>query len=73
MGVLSAAARKKLPAKDFAGPGRSFPVEDPGHAKAALSMVGRAEKKGSVSPMAAVAIKRKAKMKLKIKQPPMDE
>ena len=35
MGKLSTAARKALPAKDFAGPGRSYPVEDKGHAKAA--------------------------------------
>jgi hypothetical protein len=35
MGKLSTAARKALPAKDFAGPDRSYPVEDKGHAKAA--------------------------------------
>lgn len=36
MAKLSPSARKKLPAKDFAGPGRSFPVEDRAHAKAAI-------------------------------------
>jgi transposase len=37
MAKLSAKARKKLPAKDFAGPDRSFPIEDKNHARAALS------------------------------------
>lgn len=35
MGKLTTAARKALPAKDFAGPGRSYPVEDKAHAMAA--------------------------------------
>jgi hypothetical protein len=35
MAKLTTAARKALPAKDFAGPGRSYPVEDRGHAIAA--------------------------------------
>lgn len=35
MGKLSTAQRKKLPAKDFAGPGGSYPIEDRGHAVAA--------------------------------------
>jgi hypothetical protein len=29
---LTAAARKKIPTKDFAGPGRSYPIEDRNHA-----------------------------------------
>jgi hypothetical protein len=37
MGKLNAASRNALPGKDFAGPGRSYPIEDEGHAKAALS------------------------------------
>ena len=32
MTVLNAAARKALPASDFAGPGRSYPVNDRAHA-----------------------------------------
>jgi hypothetical protein len=35
---LTAGARKQIPGQDFAGPGRSFPIEDENHAKAALSM-----------------------------------
>lgn len=37
MGKLTTAERKKLPAKDFAGPGPSYPIEDKGHAKAAMA------------------------------------
>jgi hypothetical protein len=36
MAKLTAAERNALPASDFAGPNRSFPVNDPGHAKAAM-------------------------------------
>jgi hypothetical protein len=34
---LTAAARRRLPASAFAGKGRSYPVEDKGHAKAAIA------------------------------------
>ena len=37
MAKLDAAERKRLPAKDFAGPHRSFPVEDKAHARDALA------------------------------------
>ena len=33
MAKLSTAARKALPASAFAGPGRSYPVEDASHAR----------------------------------------
>jgi hypothetical protein len=39
MALLRAATRNALPAKDFAGPGRSFPIEDAGHARNALARV----------------------------------
>lgn len=42
MAKLSAAARRKLPASDFAGPGRSFPIPDKGHARAALGRINNA-------------------------------
>ncbi len=42
MAKLSAAARKKLPASEFAGPKRSFPIPDAGHAKAALGRINNA-------------------------------
>ena len=39
---LKAKARKALPSKDFAGPDRTFPVNDKNHAKAALALIGHA-------------------------------
>lgn len=43
MARLTAAQRKRLPKKTFAGPGRSFPINDKNHARAALIDVGRAK------------------------------
>jgi hypothetical protein len=39
MGKLSASDRRDLPKGEFAGPGRSYPINDPDHARAALSRV----------------------------------
>jgi hypothetical protein len=39
MGKLNAAKRNALPAADFAGPDRSFPIEDASHAQNALARV----------------------------------
>ena len=39
---LSSKARAKLPASTFAGPGRSFPIPDKKHAKAALMDINSA-------------------------------
>ena len=41
MAKLTAAARKKIPGKDFAGPDRSYPIEDKSHARNALSRVSQ--------------------------------
>lgn len=49
MTKLSTARRKALPASDFAGPGRSFPVEDANHARAALRDAPHAYHAGSIS------------------------
>jgi hypothetical protein len=38
---LTTAARKKIPGKDFAGPDRSYPIEDASHARNALSRVSQ--------------------------------
>ncbi|WP_315731626.1 MULTISPECIES: hypothetical protein [unclassified Bradyrhizobium] len=43
MARLTADDRKKLPAKDFAGPGRSFPIPDKAHARAALQDIPKAD------------------------------
>ena len=37
MSKLTSKARNALPKSDFAGPGRSYPVEDKAHARAAKS------------------------------------
>lgn len=42
MARLTAKTRKALPTKDFAGPGRSFPVQDKSHARAALREIEHA-------------------------------
>ncbi len=40
MARLKAKTRNELPDSDFAGPGRSYPVEDKKHARIALGLVG---------------------------------
>ena len=44
MAKLSKSARAALPTSKFAGPDRTFPVNDADHAKAALLDVGSAKK-----------------------------
>ena len=39
MGKLTTRARKKLPAAEFAGPDRSFPIPDASHGRNALARV----------------------------------
>lgn len=51
MSKLSAAARRAIPKKDFALPGGRYPIEDPNHARNALSRVsanGTPEEKAKV-------------------------
>jgi hypothetical protein len=50
-GPLTAARRNKLPGGDFALPGRRYPINDPNHARNALSRVsqnGSPEEKAAV-------------------------
>jgi hypothetical protein len=49
MARLTAAARKKLPKKDFAGPGKSYPVENKSHAANAKARASQMEAKGKLS------------------------
>lgn len=42
MARLTSTQRKALPAKTFAGPNRSFPIPDKGHARAALGRINDA-------------------------------
>lgn len=41
MAKLSTKARKALPSSTFAGPDRSYPINDPSHARNALSRVSQ--------------------------------
>ncbi len=65
MAKLSAKDRAKLPASAFAGPGKSFPIEDKIHAQKALQLVGRSVKAGNTTAAQAAVIKSKARNKLK--------
>ena len=41
MSVLTAKGRNALPGKDFAGPGRSYPIQNLSHARNALARVSQ--------------------------------
>jgi hypothetical protein len=41
MAKLTAKARSHIPSKNFAGPKRSYPIEDAGHARNALARVSQ--------------------------------
>jgi hypothetical protein len=64
MAKLSTKARKALPKSSFAGPGRSYPIEDKAHAANAKARATQMVKKGKLSPAAAAKIKAKANRKL---------
>jgi len=58
MAVLTAAARKKIPAKSFALPGGRYPIEDEAHARNALARASQ-----HASPAEQATIKRKVRAK----------
>lgn len=60
MAELSTKQRKKLPDSKFAGPGRSYPVEDKAHAANAKARATQQVKAGNLSPSQAGKIKAKA-------------
>ena len=64
MAKLYAADRRKMPKGDFAGPGKSFPVNDDTHARLAISGATRSEHAGNISGSEAERIKAKARGKL---------
>ena len=61
MARLTTKQRKKLPASAFAGPGRSYPVEDKAHARNALARASQQVNKGNLSPSAAAKIRARAR------------
>jgi len=65
MARLTTKGRKALPKKDFAGPDRSYPVEDKSHAKAAKSRASQAVNAGRMSRSTEARIDAKANRVLK--------
>lgn len=65
MAKLTAKARSKIPGREFAGPGRSFPIEDKAHAVAAERLVGRSVAAGNLTLEQAQRIRAKAAAKLR--------
>ena len=64
MSKLTTAERKKLAPKQFAGPNKSFPIEDANHARKAIQLAPRSEKAGNISKSQETAIVRKARAAL---------
>jgi len=64
MAKLTSKARKKIPDKDFAGPGRSYPIEDKAHAADAKGRAKQQYKKGRISKATLARIDSKADKKL---------
>ena len=60
MAKLTAARRNALPDSKFAGPGRSYPVNDRSHAQNAKARATQMVSKGKLSPEAAARIRAKA-------------
>ncbi len=65
MAKLTAKDRASMPKKDFAGKGKSFPVNDKTHARMAISGATRSYNAGNISKSTESAIKAKARSKLK--------
>ncbi len=65
MAKLTSKQRGKLPASDFAGSGRSYPVPDKAHAANAKARASQMEKAGKLSPSAKAKIDAKANRVLK--------
>lgn len=65
--LLTAAKRANMPQRDFAGPGKSFPISDRTHARLAISGATRAENAGNISASEASNIKAKARQRLMAK------
>jgi len=61
---LTTKQRSKIPAKEFAGPGKSFPIENKSHARNAISGAARSEKAGNISKAEEKKIVAKAEKKL---------
>jgi len=58
---LTSGKRSRMPTKSFAGPNRSFPVNDPTHQRLAVSGATRAYNAGNISKGTEDRIKSKAR------------
>jgi hypothetical protein len=64
MTKLTTKSRDKLPARDFAGPGKTYPIEDKAHAANAKARAAQAVKAGRMSKSQEKSIDAKANKKL---------
>ena len=62
---MSTRSRNALSSDKFAGPGRSFPIQDKKHARLAISGATRSANVGNISKGTEAKIKAKARKKLK--------
>ncbi len=65
MAKLTAAARKAIPTSKFAGPDRSYPVQDRAHAANAKARATQMVEAGKLSPATASKIRAKANAMLR--------
>ena len=61
MGLLTTKARNALPKSKFAGPDRSYPVNDKNHARNAIARSTQMVNAGKLAPSTAQQIKAKAR------------
>lgn len=64
MAKLTSKDRAGMSKSSFAGPGRSFPINDREHARLAIGGATRSERAGNISASTAASIKAKARSKL---------
>lgn len=64
MAKLTEKDRQAMPKKEFAGPKKSFPINDKVHARMAISGATRSERAGNISMAEAAKIKAEARKKL---------
>ena len=60
MAKLTADARKKIPASQFALPGGRYPVEDKAHARDAKARASQQERRGNLSAAEKAKVDKKA-------------
>lgn len=66
---LTIKKRQSLASSDFAGPDRSFPVQDKNHARLAIGGATRSERAGNISESTAESIKSRARKVLRLSRP----